>query len=106
MTPILIMNGSFDFKTGLSLVWFYQEKKQYLLKKTGHNYPFSNRDYPVANKNYIKLPLKAGEVKECLVRLDYRLSATKSPQNLNFKLASRVWIDEKMGILEKLFLRF
>lgn len=63
----------FDFENWSFVSFYYQEKGQYLLKKTGHNYPFRKRDYPVANKNYIKLPLRAGEVKECLVRLDYRL---------------------------------
>ncbi len=96
----------FDFENWGYVDFYYQDNTQFLLKKTGHLYPYRKRDYPVANKSYIKLPIKAGEVKECIVRLKYEQSISKIPQDLRFSVAPRTWIDEKDTLTGKVIFMF
>lgn len=96
----------FDFENWSYVDFYYQDNTQFLLKKTGHLYPYRKRDYPVANKSYIKLPIKAGEVKECIVRLKYEQSISKIPQDLRFSVAPRTWIDEKDTLTGKVIFMF
>ena len=96
----------FDFENWGYVDFYYQNNAQFLLKKTGHLYPYQKRDYPVANKSYIELPIKAGESKECIVRLEYQQSISKIPQDLRFSIAPRTWIDEENTLTGKVIFTF
>jgi two-component system NtrC family sensor kinase len=85
----------FDFENWAFVDFYYQENQDIKLKKTGHLYPYEKRDYPKANKNYIKLSLKSGETKKCFVRLEYSLNISKIPQDLSFKISPRSKVDER-----------
>jgi two-component system, NtrC family, sensor kinase len=96
----------FDFENWSYVDFYYQGNGQFLLKKTGHLYPYRKRDYPVANKNYIKLPIKAGETKDCIVKLEYSLHISKIPQDLSVKLSPRASVDEKDESLGQIIFAF
>lgn len=96
----------FDFENWGYVDFYYQNNAQFLLKKTGHLYPYQKRDYPVANKSYIELPIKARESKECIVRLEYQQSISKIPQDLRFSIAPRTWIDEENTLTGKVIFTF
>jgi two-component system NtrC family sensor kinase len=96
----------FDFENWGYVDFYYQGNAQFLLKKTGHLYPYQKRDYPVANKSYIELPIKAGEIKECIVRLEYQQSFSKIPQDLRFSVAPRTWIDDENTLTGKVIFTF
>lgn len=96
----------FDFENWSYVDFYYQDNTQFLLKKTGHLYPYRKRDYPVANKSYIKLPIKAGASKECIVRLEYQQSISKIPQDLRFSVAPRTWVDDENTLTGKVIFTF
>ena len=84
-----------DFENWSFADLYYRTNNQFIQKKTGHLYAYRKRDYPHANKSYIKLPLKAGQTQECFVRLDSRFDIEKVPHNLTFSITPRSIIDAK-----------
>ncbi|AXE16954.1 hypothetical protein DR864_04010 [Runella rosea] len=96
----------FDFENWAYVDFYHREQARYYLKKTGHLYPQSKRDYPVANKNYIVLPLKSGQTTVCIVRLDYRLSISKIPKDLSFGVSPRKITDAQNALSGKTIFAF
>ncbi len=96
----------FEFDTWAYVDFYYQEGTNLTLKKTGHLHPFKQRDYAVANANYIKIPVKKGDVIHCLVRLESAQLIDKLPQNLSFTSSPRYLVDEKESIASKVIFAF
>ena len=65
------------------------------LKKTGQLREQSERDFAVADRNYILLDFYPGESKTCFVKLDAQANNAWFPKDLSFKLSSKEWIDQK-----------
>lgn len=84
----------FDFENWSFVSFFYGAENRLLRKETGYLYPYRKRDYPHANKVYIKLPLKAGQTQKCIVRLVSKFNIEKVPLRLNFIAAPRAKIDD------------
>ncbi len=95
-----------DFENWSLVDFYHLENGAWQQKKTGHLYPFRLRDYPVANKNYVLLRVKSGLEKPCLVRLEPRYNNEKVPQNLNFKVATKAWVDENDAQAGKIIAAF
>ncbi len=74
--------------------------------KTGHLYPYSKRDYRVANKAYLLLPIKADSTLECFIRLQSHPSSDMSPTALSFKVTSRKLVDAENGRIGKVTYSF
>jgi len=61
---------------------------QTVYQKTGHLVPFSQRVYPLANRNLLPLELPPGEAVDYLVKLTLDRSAKAIPVDLQFQLRS------------------
>ena len=61
---------------------------QKVYQKTGHLVPFSQRVYPLANRNLLPLELTPGEAIDYLVKLTLDRSAKAIPVDLQFQLRS------------------
>ena len=96
----------FDFDNWAFVDFYYQGRSGFIQKRTGHLYPFSDRVYPVANNNYINVPIKNGQKIECLVRLKSQVLIGKIPANLNFKIAPRSLIDHEEAHSSKIIFAF
>ncbi len=95
-----------DFENWSLVDFYYISDGRWLLKKTGHLYPYRKRDYPVANKNYIRLPVKAGVETACLVRLESRYNNEKVPQDLHFAVAPRALWDADNALAGRIIFTF
>ena len=66
----------------------------YAKKITGHMVPFNKRDFPIANRNLVRLHLQPGETKLCYARLYSGVGYMIQPDRLSFS------IDTKSFVLE------
>ena len=96
----------FDFENWSELDFYTQDSTRVYLQKTGHLLPFRQRDYPVANKNYIRLLVPSGEEKACWVRLESRFNNEKIPQHLEFRVAPRTVVDERDAFVGRIIFAF
>lgn len=81
-------NWVFDFQNW-SYVDFYLSNGHggFIHKKTGHLIPISERDYAVANKSYILVPLKSNEYRTCYVKLKPIRDMDLFPVDLTFTVS-------------------
>ncbi|MEO0896999.1 MAG: adenylate/guanylate cyclase domain-containing protein [Bacteroidota bacterium] len=81
---------------GWSYVDLYTQKEGQLLhQKTGHLHPYSKRDFPVANYNYLRVEVPQDSSLECILRLESTFNLLKAPKDLTFKLGSLAYINEE-----------
>ena len=83
-----------DFQYWSYVDFYYRNGDKWEVKKTGRLFPFAQRDYPVANKCYIHLPLENGEEVECLVRLESCSKEGVISGNLGFEIHDRTSEDK------------
>ncbi|MFT5886326.1 MAG: two-component system NtrC family sensor kinase [Arcticibacterium sp.] len=96
-----------DFENWAFVDFYYRDANGLLIeKKTGHNLPFFERDYPVANKNYIQLALQSNEILPSFIKLTIRPSVSKIPQDLGFKIASRSAVDSENNVIGNVIFAF
>ena len=65
-----------------------------LIHHTGHLYPYQKRDFPIANKNYVRLFVQQGDSTEVLVRLQKAYNNEKIRTAVISLLGSKI-IDEQ-----------
>ncbi len=96
----------FDFENWAFIDFYFLRGAEFVSKKTGHLHPFSNRVYPIANKNYIKVPIKNREIVECMVRLNSQVLIGKFPENLSFRVAPSDLIEQEEALSSKIIFAF
>jgi signal transduction histidine kinase len=74
--------------------------------KTGHLYPYSKRDYGIANKAYLLLPIRADSSLECFIRLQLHKNSDITPASISFKVISRRLADAENGRNGKMIYAF
>lgn len=97
-----------DFDSWTKVEFFSAEKGSNVFKRqvTGHLVPFKERDYPVANNNYIRLHIKGKEQKDCFVRLSTHYDYLVRPLHLSFKIQTELGQIKTESFLQKIIYLF
>ncbi|QJW90114.1 hypothetical protein HNV11_12370 [Spirosoma taeanense] len=95
-----------NFENWAFVDFYYKSGDQFIHKQTGYLLPYKKRDYPEANKPYIKLSIKSDEIKECFVRIESHFDPEKIPRDLSFTIAPRAVVDEKDAQAGKIIFTF
>ncbi len=90
-----------DFKNWAYVDVYIKDGTKFVLKKTGHLLPFFDRDYKVANKAYVSIPIKRDEAKFCFVRLQATQNNDLVPQTLDFAISPKNIVDKENNATEK-----
>jgi class 3 adenylate cyclase len=96
----------FDFENWSFVDFYTATNGSFEVKSTGHLRPFKKRDYPVSNKNYIRLVVQNDSTQTCFVRLESSFNNEKIPQNLFFKVSPRSLLDKQNSMVGRTIYAF